>query len=405
MSSRQKAEGGSILGTWNLTVLRLRPLTVPERYRHLVRMMDDQVSAIQHGVEQVLDSKAGRALDTGVPAHLATLVDAVRPVAPETDEDWLWTIVAMCWLGPRAAGAPPTPMREHIQALLRQFAPYEQTRLGRVMEIVIAYGCGKWRGIQPGSGGWEHRWQGAMRGLVRAMEPSVAQSRRWLKTHVVGFPKEREEPASVFSLEYAAEWSDAWLLATHLLSPEKRLSLREHEVLTLECTPEGLALMVEAQNYQSFAPPGAKVVWTLRERDGVVELSHGQAFPLPAQTRMLLIARDDDTIMKTAGEDHDHQARIRLGESASLSGPATIDLHECTCGTTHCIERHRLAAWDPARQVPKTEADGDQVRKEGALTLWDYVASAIKGPQTTIKTGAFVQGMYFPLLTQEGVTL
>jgi hypothetical protein len=48
-------------------------------------------------------------------------------------------------------------------------------------------------------------------------------------------------------------------------------------------------------------------------------------------------------------------------------------------------------------------AEGQQTKKEVALTLWDYVASAIKGPQATIKTGAFVQGMYFPLLTQEGV--
>lgn len=368
-------------------------------------MTDDRVSAIQHAVEQVLDSKAGRALDIGVPAHLATLVDTVRPIASETDEDKLWIIVAMCWLGPRAAGAPPAPMRAHLQDSLRQFAPHEQTRLGRVMEIVIAYGCGKWRDIQPGSGGWEHRWQGAMRGLVRAMEPPVAQSRRWLKTHVVGFPKEREEPASVFSLEYAAEWSDAWLLATHLLSPEKSLRLQKHEVLKLACTPEGLELTVEEQGYQFFAPPGAKIVWTLREKEGTVELPHGQAFLLPAQTIVLLIARDDDTIMKTAARDYGQQVRLRIGESASLSGPAMIDVRECTCGTTPCIERHRLATWDPAQRVPKTEAHGEQTKKEGALTLWDYVASAIKGPQTTIKTGAFVQGMYFPLLTQEGVTL
>jgi hypothetical protein len=368
-------------------------------------MTDDRVSALQHGVEQVLDSKTGRTLDTGVPAHLATLVDAVRPVAPETAEDTLWIIVAMCWLGPRAAGAPPAPMREHIQELLRQFAPHEQTRLGRVMEIVIAYGCGKWRQIHPGSSGWEHRWQGAMRGLVRAMEPPVAQARRWLKTHVVGFPQEREDPLPGRSSNYVAEWSDAWLLATRFLSPEKSLRLREQEVLTLECTPEGIALMAEEQGYQFFTPPGAKVVWTMRERDGVVELSHGHTFPLPAQTRVLLIVRDDDAIMKTAGSDHGQQVRIRLGESASLSGPAMIDLHECTCGTTHCIERHRLAAWDPARQVPKIEAAGGQATREAALTLWDYVASAIKGPQATVKTGAFVQGMYFPLLAQEGVTL
>jgi hypothetical protein len=36
------------------------------------------------------------------------------------------------------------------------------------------------------------------------------------------------------------------------------------------------------------------------------------------------------------------------------------------------------------------------------LTLWDFVASAVKGPQLRIQTGSFVQSLYFPLLVQEG---
>lgn len=55
------------------------------------------------------------------------------------------------------------------------------------------------------------------------------------------------------------------------------------------------------------------------------------------------------------------------------------------------------------QHVQKTVTDAGSRTKEGtALTLWNFVASAMKGPQLRIQTGSFVQGIYFPLLTQEG---
>jgi hypothetical protein len=366
-------------------------------------MTADQVSVIQQTVERVLDSKAGRSFDIGAPAHLATLVEAVRSAVTMTAEEALWIVVAMCWLGPWRAGIPPLSMREQLQQLLRQYAEDEHARLMRVMEIVIAYGCGKWRQVQPGSGGWEHRWQGAIRGLVRAAEPAIAQANRWLAAHVVGFPKDRQGvPTGAFSGNLA-DWSDAWVLGIHLACPEKPLILHADENLTLECSTQGVEFFTTDQDYRLLIPPGAKGVWAIQENPAVIELSQGQTLPLPAHTTIIFIVRDDDVLLKVATEGREHQARLRMGDTAALPGPAMLSLRECTCGTTHCTERHRLAAWDPAQRVQRTEAEGQQAKKEVALTLWDYVASAIKGPQATIKTGAFVQGMYFPLLAQEGV--
>ena len=53
--------------------------------------------------------------------------------------------------------------------------------------------------------------------------------------------------------------------------------------------------------------------------------------------------------------------------------------------------------------VKRTKAEEHSLHKEEKpLTLWDFVASAVKGPQLRIQTGSFVQGLYFPLLAQEG---
>lgn len=368
-------------------------------------MTDDAAFAIQQAVWRYLDSAAGRGLDIGVPAHLALLVDAVSSVATDITEEALWLMTAMCWLGPRRAGPPPMAMRRQAHELLRQYAPHEATRLERVMEIVIAYGCGKWRQARVGAGGWEQRWQGAMRGLVRAMEPAVAQANRWLSAHVVGYPSERSGAPVGAAPERTAEWSDAWMLATRFICPERVLTIHEHEILTVECTTTGLEGGASEQVYQIKVSPGGKLLWTLQEHRGTLELPYGQKLLLDASTTVLFIVRDEDVILKATGREYEQQIRLSCGQSAALAGPVTLLLRECTCGTTHCIERHRLASWNPLQQIRKTETN-ESARSHGAtVTLWDCVASAVKGPQTVLKTGAFVQGMYFPLLAQEGITL
>jgi len=365
-------------------------------------MTDDEARTVQEQVAGYLSSKDGRGLDVGNPSHLALLVDSARSGLAGIAEDDLRAVVTMCWLGPQSAGIPPAAMRQNLLDLLRRCVQDEQERLERVTEFVIAYGCGKWRQVRPGSGGWEQRWQGAMRGLVRALEPAVEQANRWLADHVVGFPQNRSVARAEGFPEDTAVWSDAWMLATRFVRPEHPLLLEEEDTLTVECTSDGTELNASARDYQTTTPPGAKAVWTVQERDGALLLSHSQSLALAAGATVLLIARDEDAILKTAANTPGQQARLRVGESASIEGPATLTLWECTCGTTHCMERHRLDTWNPAQVVQKAAVEEQKQKADAPLTLWDCVASAVKGPQSSIKTGAFVQGIYFPLLAQEG---
>src|SRR6266545_5996421 len=148
-------------------------------------MTEDEVRAVQARAKGCLNDENGRGLDVGNPSHFVLLVNRTRSELAGVAEDDLRVVVAMCWLGPQAAGIPPPAMRHELLGTLRQCVPDGQERVGRVMEFAIAYGCGKWRDTQPGYGGWGQRWQGAVRGLVRALEPAVAQANRWLATHVV----------------------------------------------------------------------------------------------------------------------------------------------------------------------------------------------------------------------------
>jgi hypothetical protein len=198
------------------------------------------------------------------------------------------------------------------------------------------------------------------------------------------------------------------MLATRLVRPEHLLQIGEGETLTIACTSDdtecaGTELSTSAQDYQKTVPPGAKAVWTVREGNETLTLPNRQSFTLAVGATVLINARDEDVIMKTTVNEQSRQVRLRSSEEASIEGPAILAIWECTCGTTHCIERHRLPTWDPTRRVQKAGTQDEQNKTEEApLTLWDFVASAVKGPQPRIQTGSFVQGIYFPLLAQEG---
>ena len=376
-----------------------------ELSRGMRDMTDDEARAVQTRVTSFLDNQDGRGLDVGNPSHLARLVDHARAEFSDLAEDDLRMVVAMCWLGPQSAGVPPADMRHDLHSILRRCVTDERERVDRIMEFVIAYGCGQWRNVQLGGGGWEHRWHGALRGVVRALEPAVAQANRWLAEHVVKFPQNRGVPHDKNFPEDTAVWSDAWLLATRLVRPEHSLYLEEQESLTFACAPEGTDCASSTQDYRHTIFPGAKAIWTVPEGKGVLVLPNGQSRTLAAGTTVFLIARDEDAIIKTAKNEQSQQIRFSAGEEANLQGPKMLLVWECTCGTTHCQDRHRLNSWDPLQTVRTTETEESSSRKEEKpLTLWDFVASAVKGPQLRIQTGSFVQGLYFPLLAQEGCT-
>ncbi|MCS6862431.1 MAG: hypothetical protein NZT92_19175 [Abditibacteriales bacterium] len=344
-------------------------------------MTDDEARTVQQHVEGYLRSGAVHGFDIGNPKHFDKLVEQVKSrlsLAGVADDD-LRAVTAMCVLGPEFAGIPPSDMREELLNILQRSVPDAQKRLERVMEFAIAYGCGKWRTVQEGNGGWEHQWGEAVRGLVRALEPAVNQSNRWLASHVVGFPQDRDVR------------SDAHLLAMRLKHPESPLHLDQEETMSITCTDDGTELRVSSQNYEQSVPPGAKAVFTvtqseLRVSQGVVLLANG--------AKVIVTARDDEARTVVTWNKQREEVRLRVGETATIAGPATLRIWECSRGNVHCSGRHRLEAWDPTQ-----------------MELWAFVASAVKGPPPQnrnharlrqIVTGSFVQGMYFPLLAQEG---
>jgi hypothetical protein len=367
-------------------------------------MTEAEALLVKNAVETMLNSGDGRAFDIGNPAHLKLLAQHAHAQVAAAAGEELWIAVALSWLGPQSAGPPPASIRRELRDLLQQLVPNEHVRQERVMEFVIAYGCGKWREVQLGTGGWEHRWPGAMRGLVRALEPAVEQANRWLAEYVVGFPQDRGRSLTEGFAEDTAVWSDAWMLATRLVRSEHQVSLLENETLTLECTVDGTEVCTAARDYEALIPPGAKAVWTVLDYSSKLQLSPDETLTLPSGAVVVLLARDEDVIIKTIVGERVQQGRLKVGRDAAVPGPLTLALWECTCGTTRCVERHRLNSWNPAQIVQKTDMNEEISKREVTITLWDYVASAVKGPQANLKTGAFVQGLYFPLLAQEGLT-
>lgn len=333
-------------------------------------MTDDEARTVQQRVEDYLRSKEGRGFNIGNPQHFDWLVDCVGLLLPDVAEDDLRTVAAMCVLGPAFAGISPPAMREELLDILRRLVPDPKERLRRVMEFAIAYGCGKWRNVQEGYGGWEQQWEGAVRGLIRALQPAVDESNRWLEGHVVGFPRNRDTA------------SDAHLLAMRLKHPEHPLHLEREETMSITCTDDGTESAVSSQGYQKTVPPGAKAVLTVT----ATELRAPQVVVLLADgVKVIISARDEEARIEVAWNGQRQQVRLRVGETATIPAPAALTIWECSCGNVHCAERHRLEAWDPTQ-----------------VSLWAFVASAVKGPQRSIQTGSFVQGMYFPLLAQEG---
>ena len=380
-------------------------------------MTDAEAQVLYACVEEVLYSEQGLGFDVGNPKHFEQLIASVRasvPVAGQYDDDELSVVIAMCWLGPGGVGIPPVDLREELLGILRQTLSEGEERLSRVMEFVVAYGCGKWRQVQPGKNGWEQRWPGAMRGLVRGLQPAVEQSNRWLTQHVVGFPKDRGRTLDDAFPEDTPLWSDAWLLGQRLIRPEHPMQLEDGEMLTLEglaeeeqtSTISGVEWRLsesqeegqEGQGEQEgIVPPGAKMVWQVVAGDSPLAFSHGATLPLDPETLVIVLARDEDAIVKAVAAGK-KEARLKATQTTHSDGPLALAVWECTCGTTYCQERHQLRSWEPDQQVKKKE-------KESGLTLWDFVASAVKGPQPNIQTGSFVAGMYFSLLASEGCEL
>lgn len=344
--------------------------------------MDDQQTAeIMRYVHRFLDGIEGEGLDVGKAESFERMVDYVQshvPLAHQIEDDELRAVTAMCWLGPRA-GIPPQRLREELIGIIRHHAPEPDERCGRIMEFVIAYGCGKFRDLFKGEGEWHERWPGAMQALQRALEPSVRKSDRWLRmrARVVGYPQK----------ENADLCGEAWVLTLRLIHPEMPLHLT-NSGLQIQCTDDGVELLVSdstdvASSYFDSVPNGSKIVFTVIDTDTTLWLREKDLLSFSPRTTVIIAARDDEARITAELNGRTERARIRFWESAWVASPVSLTFWRCTCGHKRCADRHRLEAWQP-----------NEVR------LWSFVASAVKGPQPSVQVGSFIAGMYFSLLVK-----
>jgi hypothetical protein len=340
-------------------------------------MNNPEAEEVWRTVEGSLLNRSGQSLDVGKKEHFERLLNSVRVVHPAgLNDDDLRMVTAMCWLGPRS-GVPPESQREALLQIMRQVEPEADVRSRRVMEFVIAYGCGKWRKPQTGSGDWQERWPGAIQGIQRVLEPAVKEADRWLRVRarVVGYPQRSQEELA----------GDAWMLALRLIHAEKPLHLL-YEPLSLDFTDDGALL--DGPDYSDRVPTGAKAVFAVEDRRAVLHMPDKEVSALDVGSKVIVAARDDELRIQTTSSDSSKRSQLGLWEGASITGPSVLKFWTCTCGHLHCAQRHRLEAWDPAQ-----------------VSLWSFAASAVKGPQASIQLGSFIAGMYFPLLAKEGFGL
>jgi hypothetical protein len=236
-------------------------------------------------------------------------------------------------------------------------------------------------------GAWNTPWQGALRAMARGMIGAVREADTWVRHRVTEFPRKSD----------IRLWHDATRLAWRIAQPEYVQKLLPGQPIRIPGDTRGLG--------------AAKAVWTIVQGKATLTGPRKRVLILPQGTKLICgdFATHIDIQVKIPGVQQTSHVQVPHGTTAEITTtePTDIARWECGCGHQACAERHRLAAWDPAAMVERTRVvrnkDGqpEKVKDATPLTLWNFVASAVKGPRQPIKTGSFPQGMYFPLLTEE----
>lgn len=463
--------------------------------------------------ESIRRERLGFVFDVGNPKHLDILVQKTRRhprLRNEKISDLeLRECAALCALGPgsiwvegkcleSAPDPPPGRILNHFHACLR----HSGCDAARVMELAVAYACGRGRLTHTGSERWDTEWRGGIHALARAIYPAVAECDRWLEydARVPNHPKR----------DKLLLWQDAFRLAMVLIFPTNRdgpMSLCGGDTLTICCdepaevrfsgksyaqdhriqlppgsrmvfellgfdaelvgphstvrVPVGAVVTVNSQDNATWATARSRVErdWHLSDGDtlsitpgvtGTCSRNHApaQSIRIPVGSALEIAGGSADCLVVHNGHGHlmqvdgeascllkvkmrsaeftcvetpgrqpcwsgtapvgseitvtgrggdarvtaavpvERGVRLVSGQTATMTGPFDIAVRECACGTAECERRHRLSSWVAA-----------------AVSLWAFVASAVKGPSRSITLGSFAQGMYAALLCTEGYAL
>ncbi len=298
---------------------------------------------------------------------IGDLIRAGMTNPPHTHQD-LVTAAAMWRVGPKGAGPPPNSIVVGLEGLIGGLAPWYKGFVNQIEDCTIAYGCGAGRAVNAGGPPWEDIWPDAVVQLAKRMMPAVKECNLWLKTFP-GFPKRQKDALK----------SDARLLAMMLINPTGKPFAKTP--ITISCLPDETSITDGTKTI--VIPAGAR---------HVLEVTAGATITVPGRaprtlhpgTKVVVLARDDQTWITAAGIP-----RITLanGQAATLDvPPQNLVSFQCGCGRVQCSTEHRISGWSPAM----------------GITLNAFLATAVKGPNRPLKTGSFVQGMYFSMLSKEG---
>lgn len=302
-----------------------------------------------------------------------TALDAQTPDDP-LDSNVLAAAVALTWMGPDAG----PPARGIIDALLEPVGIGQRDAPTKLLDLAVAYGCGWGRTVERTATGWDGRWDPALNALrgdvARFVEDACAQ----LSALGVDFPYEPD----------AAGAAD--LLLIRLCRPVSPLQVDTGDALQVLCADDG-ARIAMGDGHKEHVPPGAKAVYSVATTDaGPLRLRRAGTetkIQVPAGAVLRVTVMDFETRITISSTSDETTLKLGVAEGVQLSGPAHLDIWECTCGHQRCAERHRLGGWDPSA---------------AGQSLASFVASAVKGPSRTIRTGSFTQGMLFALWAREG---
>ncbi|MBI4639830.1 MAG: hypothetical protein HY731_04005 [Candidatus Tectomicrobia bacterium] len=141
-------------------------------------MTDEETRLVQQHVNDYLIKERG--VNIVNLQGFEDLVKHVQIVVRSVAEDDLKVVTAMCLCGPESGGIPPDALRSELLKITRDEVWDVSTRLDRIMGLVIAYGCGKWRTIGEGSGGWQDRWKPALDWVTHWVWSWMKASAAWL---------------------------------------------------------------------------------------------------------------------------------------------------------------------------------------------------------------------------------
>jgi len=298
-------------------------------------------------------------------------------------------VIAMCGLGldPLTPGVPPKHLRDHLLSLARHYGAQVGDPL--VYDLALAFGCGWQRLLLQGVNGWDQVWPPANKKLALRLLRCVSHCNQWLAhNNVVGFEPRADDE----------QFFDSLKLAAALELPEKPVLFAPTDKLTIVRRSDGTrsdeTVISISGSFWREIRAGSRMVWSVADGDPILAIRPGwqnQANQQLASGWRIVIFHGDQKTRVTAYGPGGHPFwQLDDHEEAVVTCDTqwTMSAWDCACGTTPCMEQHRLQGWNPA------------ARDLAARDLGNFLANAVNGPNVPLKAGGFVQGMYGAMLSR-----